>query len=63
MPAAVGAAATPEAKPARDASWMPIVVLASAQFVMVLDSSVMNVSILTVLLSGGRRSKASGRRW
>ena len=31
--------------PASQASWMPIVILASAQFVMVLDSSVMNVSI------------------
>ncbi len=49
MSAAVGAAATPEAKPARDAGWMPIVVLASAQFVMVLDSSVMNVSISQIV--------------
>jgi hypothetical protein len=31
--------------PAAQASWMPIVILAAAQFVMVLDSSVMNVSI------------------
>ena len=31
--------------PASQAPWMPIVILASAQFVMVLDSSVMNVSI------------------
>ena len=30
---------------ASQAPWMPIVILASAQFVMVLDSSVMNVSI------------------
>ena len=35
----------PRAVPASQAPWMPIVILASAQFVMVLDSSVMNVSI------------------
>src|SRR3954469_19679688 len=29
--------------------WMPIVILASAQFVMVLDSSVMNVSISQIV--------------
>jgi EmrB/QacA subfamily drug resistance transporter len=49
VPAAVGATVAPEAKPARDAGWMPIVVLASAQFVMVLDSSVMNVSISQIV--------------
>src|SRR6185312_1974282 len=30
-------------------SWLPLVVLASAQFVMVLDSSVMNVSISQIV--------------
>src|SRR3954469_12489186 len=30
--------------------WMPIVILASAQFVMVLDSSVMNVSISQIVV-------------
>jgi EmrB/QacA subfamily drug resistance transporter len=49
VPAAVGATAVPQAKPARDAGWMPIVILASAQFVMVLDSSVMNVSISQIV--------------
>jgi EmrB/QacA subfamily drug resistance transporter len=49
VPAAVGASAAPEAKPTRDAGWMPLVILASAQFVMVLDSSVMNVSISQIV--------------
>ena len=43
MKADTSAAGVPA--PASQASWMPIVILASAQFVMVLDSSVMNVSI------------------
>ena len=48
MSAVSGTAAVP-APAAREAGWMPIVVLASAQFVMVLDSSVMNVSISQIV--------------
>ena len=33
----------------RSASWLPIAILGSAQFVMVLDSSVMNVSISQIV--------------
>ena len=46
------AAATPAAPPAHArpaAVWLPIAILASAQFVMVLDSSVMNVSISQIV--------------
>jgi MFS family permease len=46
-----GADAATETRPAEPAarvSWAAIIVLASAQFVMVLDSTVMNVSITTV---------------
>lgn len=39
--------ATPPAEPKR--SWLPVAVLAAAQFVMVLDSSVMNVSISQIV--------------
>ncbi|HEY6758145.1 MAG TPA: MFS transporter [Baekduia sp.] len=47
---ALGAAAVPPAETTRrEAGWLPIVVLASAQFVMVLDSSVMNVSISQIV--------------
>src|SRR3954464_7442508 len=46
-------AATPAATPAAGAkpaaAWVPIAVLASAQFIMVLDSSVMNVSISRIV--------------
>src|SRR4051794_13956239 len=46
-------AATPAATPAAGAkpaaAWLPIAVLASAQFIMVLDSSVMNVSISQIV--------------
>src|SRR3954452_17214597 len=46
-------AATPAATPAAGAkpaaAWLPIAVLASAQFIMVLDSSVMNVSISRIV--------------
>jgi EmrB/QacA subfamily drug resistance transporter len=49
VPATAGAATPARAGPARDAGWMPIVVLAAAQFVMVLDSSVMNVSISQIV--------------
>jgi MFS family permease len=42
--------ATPaRADTVRDAGWLPIAVLAAAQFVMVLDSSVMNVSISQIV--------------
>jgi len=43
-----GSAASPPA-PRRAAVWLPIAVLAAAQFVMVLDSSVMNVSISQIV--------------
>lgn len=43
------AATAPAASPAATRTWLPIVVLAAAQFVMVLDSSVMNVSISQIV--------------
>ena len=47
--------------PASQASWMPIVILASAQFVMVLDSSVMNVSISQIVADlDGQEGGATG---
>src|SRR3954454_8081911 len=46
-------AATPAATPAAGAkpaaAWLPLAVLAAAQFIMVLDSSVMNVSISQIV--------------
>jgi EmrB/QacA subfamily drug resistance transporter len=48
MSVASGTAAVP-APAAREAGWMPMIVLAAAQFVMVLDSSVMNVSISQIV--------------
>ena len=46
----VASTRTPAAQPDRSASrWLPIVILGSAQFVMVLDSSVMNVSISQIV--------------
>ena len=38
--------------------WLPLIILASAQFVMVLDSSVMNVSISQIVADGA----AAGHR-
>jgi hypothetical protein len=38
--------------------WLPLVVLASAQFVMVLDSSVMNVSISQIVADLDATSRA-----
>ena len=53
-------AASPQAVAApavrQDASWLPIGVLAAAQFVMVLDSSVMNVSIRQIVAGLDTRS-------
>jgi MFS family permease len=49
-PAAVGVASAPAARSSDiPASWLPLVILAAAQFVMVLDSSVMNVSISQIV--------------
>jgi EmrB/QacA subfamily drug resistance transporter len=46
----VASTRSPAAQPDRSASrWLPIVILGSAQFVMVLDSSVMNVSISQIV--------------
>src|SRR3712207_9469333 len=42
-------AAIPVAKARSAPAWLPIAVLAAAQFVMVLDSSVMNVSISQIV--------------
>ncbi len=39
----------PETEARRSGAWLPITVLAAAQFVMVLDSSVMNVSISRIV--------------
>ena len=42
-------AAGPGARVARVRKWFPLLILASAQFVMVLDSSVMNVAISQIV--------------
>jgi MFS family permease len=42
-------AAAPEAKVSEKRSWLPLGILGAAQFVMVLDSSVMNVSISQIV--------------
>lgn len=44
-----GPAAAPRAEARSATGWMPIAILAAAQFVMVLDSSVMNVSISQIV--------------
>ncbi|HEU4974901.1 MAG TPA: MFS transporter [Baekduia sp.] len=46
---AVGQPVAAEPTAARSTGWLPIAVLAAAQFVMVLDSSVMNVSISQIV--------------
>ena len=46
---AVGEQAAQEEESRSEAGWLPIAVLAAAQFVMVLDSSVMNVSISQIV--------------
>lgn len=47
--AAVGEAVSAPAPPRATTGWLPVAVLAAAQFVMVLDSSVMNVSISQIV--------------
>src|SRR4051812_10534767 len=52
VPGAASASAEPAPRAGRaapSAAWLPIAVLAAAQFVMVLDSSVMNVSISQIV--------------
>ena len=49
MSSAVAHPRSPAGEARAKASWLPIVILASAQFVMVLDSSVMNVSISQIV--------------
>ncbi|HEU4658727.1 MAG TPA: MFS transporter [Capillimicrobium sp.] len=46
---AAGAVSTRDPPPDRQRMWLPIAVFAAAQFVMVLDSSVMNVSITQIV--------------
>src|SRR3954463_13914216 len=48
-----GSTAAPRAGARSTPAWLPITVLASAQFVMVLDSSVMNVSISQIVADLG----------
>ena len=43
--------------------WLPLIILASAQFVMVLDSSVMNVSISEIVADLTRRSVDAMTSW
>jgi hypothetical protein len=43
-------------------AWLPIAILASAQFVMVLDSTVMNVSISQIVEDLDTTSRASSSR-